>query len=77
MANKKQETPEQKQYREAVESIAKNIGALARAVQSLVRGPLKRKALLVLLSSASGEPQKTVDAVLKALEDLEKDWINN
>lgn len=74
---KKTESPEDKQYRESVERIAKNIGALARAVQSLVNGPLKRKALLVLLASSTGESQRTVDNVLKALETMEKDWVSN
>lgn len=70
------ETPEQKAQREAIEAIASNITKLARAVESLLNGPLKRKALVVLLASSSGHPQKTIEAVLKAVEELEKDWLN-
>jgi len=70
------ETPEQKAYREVVEGIAGNISALAKAVRGLLNGPLKKKALTVLLAQSSGLPQNKVDAVLKALEDLESDWLN-
>lgn len=70
------ETEEQKRDREIVESIAKNIASLSRAVTSLLKGPLKKKALVVLLASSSGLPQNKVEQVLKALEELEKDWLN-
>lgn len=70
------ETPEQKAYREVVEKIAGNISALAKAVQGLINGPLKRKALIVLLASSARLPQTTVEQVVKALEDLEGDWLN-
>lgn len=70
------ESPEARANRELVESIAKNISTLARAVASLINGPLKRKALVVLLSASSQLPQNKVEQVLKALEDLEKDWLN-
>ena len=73
---KKIETPEQKQYREMVEGIAGNIGALAKAVKGLINGPLNKRALIILLSSSSGVPQNKVTDVLKSLEDLEKDWLN-
>jgi hypothetical protein len=70
------ETEEQKRNREIVESIANNIAKLARSVHSLLNGPLKKKALVVLLSSSAGLPQKTVETVLLALLDLETDWLN-
>lgn len=69
------ETPEQIAYREAVEKIADHISNLARAVSSLLKGPLNRRALIILLASSSGEPQVKVESVLKALETLEKDWL--
>lgn len=72
----KSETPEEKQYREAVEKIATNISKLARAVESLLTGPLKRKAIVTLLASSSGHSKATVEQVLGALESLEKDWLN-
>ncbi len=70
------ETPEQKQYRESVEKIAKNISTLARAVEELLDGPLKRKTLIVLLANSSGLGQGSVDCVLSALANIEKDWLN-
>jgi hypothetical protein len=69
------ETPEQKQQREAIEKIAKNIAALARSVEALIKGPLNRKALVTLLAASSGENKSTVDRVLVALQTLEKDWL--
>ncbi len=74
--SKKIETNEEKEYREMVEKIAGNIAMLAKAVKSLVNGPLKKRALILLLASSSGQSQNTVTSVLKALEDLEADWLN-
>ena len=70
------ETPEQKTYRETVEKIAGNIANLAKAVSSLLNGPLKKRALIILLASSAGQSQRAVDDVLKALESLEADWLN-
>ena len=69
------ETEEQRRNRETVESIARNIAALARAVGALLDGPLKKRALLVMLASSSGQSQNTVDQVLNALASMEKDWL--
>ncbi len=73
---KKIETPEEKAKREQLETIATNISELAESVRSLLKGPLNRKALLVLLASSTSLPQRTVSEVLSALENLEKDWLN-
>ena len=70
------ETPAQKAYREMVEKIAGNIAALAKAVSSLLNGPLKKRALVILLASSARMSQADVEKVLKALEELEKDWLN-
>ena len=70
------ENEKEKEYRETVEKIAGNIANLSRAVASLVAGPLKRRALVVLLASSSGMSQDAVTRVLKALEELEGDWLN-
>ncbi len=70
------ETPEQKAYRELVETIAGNITKLAKGVNALLNGPLKKRALILLLASSSGQPQDRVTKVIQALEDLEKDWLN-
>lgn len=69
------ETEEQRRNREIVEAIAKNITLLAKAVSALLNGPVKKKALVVLLASSSGLSQTHVDRVLTALSDLEKDWL--
>jgi hypothetical protein len=70
------ETPEQKAARELTEQIAGNIASLAKAVSSLLRGPLKKRALVILLANSSGIGIGNVEKVLTALEDLEKDWLN-
>ena len=71
-----EETPEQKAYREMVEQIAGNIASLARAVTSLLHGPLNRKAITLLLAQSSGLSQERVGFVLRALENMEADWLN-
>lgn len=69
------ETDEQRQYRETVESIARNIASLTKAVAALLHGPLKKRALVVLLASSSGLSQAAVSQVLDALASMEKDWL--
>jgi hypothetical protein len=76
MAKKNEETPEQKAYRETVEKIAGNITSLAKAVTALLNGPVKRKALVILLANSSGQSQQSVMAILGSLETLEADWLN-
>lgn len=70
------ETEAQRQYREAVEKIAGNIAALAKGVSALLDGPLNKKALIILLANSSGQSQKSTEAVIGALQSLEKDWLN-
>lgn len=70
------ETQEQREYRELCERIAGNIASLAKAVNSLLNGPLKKRALVILLASSSGQSQASVESVLKALSELEADWLN-
>jgi spore germination protein GerM len=69
------ETAEQKAYRENVERIADNIGKLSDAVVTLLKGPLKRKGLLLLLAHSSGQNQRTVDAVIFSIETMRADWL--
>lgn len=70
------ETPEQKQYRETVEKIAGNIVMLSKAVSALLNGPLKKRTLVILLASSSGQSQHSVEQILKALEEMESTWLN-
>ncbi len=72
----KVETPEQKQYRELVETIAGNIANLAKAVSAMLNGPLRKRAIILLLASSSGQTQKAVEDILSALQNLESDWLN-
>lgn len=76
MAQKNEETPEQKQIREETEKIALNIQSLADSVRALIKGPLNRRALVLLLASSSSVSQNKVGDVLKALETLDVDWLN-
>jgi hypothetical protein len=70
------ESAEDKANRESVERIANNIAALAKSVSQLLSGPLKRKALVILLAHSSGLSQVAIGNVLIALENLKQDWIN-
>lgn len=72
----KLETPTQKANREMIEKIAGNIASLAKSVTTLLNGPLKKRALVILLANSSGMAQSHVEQVLKALENLETDWLN-
>ena len=72
----KLETPEARANRELIEKIAGNIASLAEAVESLINGPLNKRALVVLLASSSKLSQVDVTKVLDALTDLKKDWLN-
>lgn len=75
MPKAQSETDEQKRQREAIEGIARHISALAKSVATLLNGPLNKRALLILLANSSGCSQREVDAVLTALNDMEKDWL--
>jgi hypothetical protein len=66
-----------RENQELVEGIAQNISALASAADALLNGKLKRKAIVILLAHSCNLPQRQVDAVLTALMDLRKDWINS
>ena len=57
------------------EQIASTITNLADAVEALLKGPLNRKALLVLLAHSTKLPQKQVSDVLIAIQDLRKDYL--
>lgn len=70
------ETEEQRKNREMIETIAGNIASLSKAVAALLNGPLKRRAIIILIANTSGVSQEKVTEVLKALESMEKDWLN-
>jgi translation initiation factor RLI1 len=71
-----QETEEQKRQKEVVEEIARNISSLAKSVSALLGGQLSRRAIVTLLAQSSGQYKNTVEDVLSAIENLEKDWLN-
>ncbi len=71
----KVESEQERKYRETVEQVAGNIAMLAKAVSSFLNGPLKKKALIILLAHSSGQSQNAVEAILKALQELDKDWL--
>lgn len=81
MVGKKKVSPEELNRelinRELTESIAKNLYDLATSVNALLNGPLKKRALLVLLANSTGMSQVQVNNVLTALENLEKDWLKS
>ena len=71
----RKETPEQEKNRLMVEQIAGNIANLSKAVSALLNGQLKKRAIVLLLANSSGMSQHSVEMVLKALENLEADWL--
>ena len=75
MANR-QETKEEKEAREMVESIASNISILARSVSALFSGRLKKKTILVLLAHSTGLTQAVVERVLDAAASMEEIHLN-
>jgi len=58
-----------------VEDIATNISKLSRQVEELLKGRLKFKTIIVLLSYSTGLPQNTIKSVLEAITTMEKDFL--
>lgn len=70
------ETPEEKAARETVEAIASNIETLANGVRKILEGRLNKRAIVLLLSSASGGMNKeVVERVLNAVASLDKTFL--
>lgn len=70
-----QETAEEKQAREMVETIACEIAKLSRQVGALLTGRLNRKAVIVLLAQMTQMPQATIKSVLEAVEGMERHYL--
>lgn len=68
---KSNETPEEKKYRENVETIAQEICNLSRQIKALLGGRLNRDTIIILLAYQTKISQRDVMAVLKAIEDME------
>ena len=71
----KQLTEEERKAKEVVDTIATEIAKLSRQVSALLSGRLNRKAIITLLVSSTKLPQKTVDNVLTAIEQLEPTYL--
>lgn len=56
----------------AAEQIAKAVEDIAQAVRRLRSGRLNDRAITLLISNASKQPQYIVDAVLGGMESLER-----
>lgn len=69
------ETEEEKKQREMVEEIATNIARLSREVRAIVGGRLREDAVVTLLVHATKLPRYNVEAVLKAIGNLEKNTL--
>lgn len=70
------ETEKEKKDRETIDTIATNIASLAKAVTNLLNGPLKKEAIVLLLTASSNCAKYQVENVLKAIQTLEADWLN-
>lgn len=68
----KQETPEEKKARETVETIAQEISKLSRQVGAILQGRMKRESIVLLLAHTCRLPKTDVEAVLSAIENMEK-----
>lgn len=55
--------------------LAEQIQAISRAMQKLISGPLNERALLLILSDASGLGRIQVKRLLVAMADLEKTYL--
>lgn len=77
MANKKttEETDEERKARETVETIADSIVTLANGVKSVLEGKLNKRAILVLLASATRMNQQDIEKVLDAAASLDKTFL--
>lgn len=70
------ETEEEKKGREVVEQIAKNIEDLASGVRRVLEGRLSKRAIILLVSSASGRMQQDdVEKVIDAIASLDKKFL--
>lgn len=67
----KQETAEEKQARETIETIATTIAQLSRQVKAIIGGRLNRDTIIILLANTTRLPQQTVMTVLTAIENME------
>lgn len=56
--------------------IENHLSQVARSVADMRRGRLNEKALLIMISHASGQSQTVVKAVLGGMADLEKLFFN-
>ncbi len=54
----------------AAKILAQSIRDIALAANALLRAGLKRKTLLVLLKDATGVPQRDIELILNAQQDL-------
>lgn len=59
-----------KQAEPAIDDIADAVGAISDAVKRLRAGKLNEKALVLLISHASGQSQSAVRAVLEGMEGM-------
>ncbi len=62
-------------YNRTVEEIANHIQTLSQAVKVLLSGRLKTKTVVTLLAYSTQMPRSTVEAVLAAIGDMEKDHL--
>ena len=71
----REESEEEIAAREMTEEIASNLSKLADSVGALLEGRLNKRAIVLLLAASSRLSQAVVEQVLKAIVDLEKDYL--
>lgn len=60
---------------EPIELLEREIKACAEGARALLNSRLRRRALLVLLSDSSGVNRTTIERVLTAAANLDKDYL--
>lgn len=66
------ENDAEQKAKETVETVARAVTALAESTRAFLGGKLNKRAILVLLASASGESQATIEKILDAAAELDK-----
>lgn len=68
-------TEAEQKAQQVVEDIATTIAQLSRQVKSLLGGRLKEETIVILLANSTRLPKYQIEAVLKALTDMERDYL--
>jgi hypothetical protein len=75
MAEKTEKADQIKELAKANEELASQVAALANAARVMMNGPMKRRAMLLLLADQSGVGFNTCNQIMMALEAFDTNWL--